>query len=297
MTEHRSTVVPPAADVHRDVAPAGAAHARRGSGAPPPSPGRGDRAAGGHRFRDELGDFFRFLRHPRFAPRLYGPRRGSGWWADWFPPLSLWRLLQWAAWLWFFNLVIWGPLAVLAAGAGGATHRLDLNNVPWLQALLWAPIVEELVFRYGLRRPGLAWWVVPIAVAIMLTGPTWPGLLALAGTILLCWLPYLMSSAPAWMTRAWPWRYRVRYRRCFPALFFLASLLFAAVHLYNFKLHQTPWWVLPILVAPQFATGLVLGWMRVRRGIGASMLLHGIFNGGPLLVVWLIVRHAPELMN
>jgi hypothetical protein len=35
----------------------------------------------------------------------------------------------------------------------------------------------------------------------------------------------------------------------------------------------------------------------MRRGIGASMLLHGIFNGGPLLVVWLIVRHMPEIVN
>ncbi|TEA77576.1 CPBP family intramembrane metalloprotease [Allopusillimonas ginsengisoli] len=271
--------------------------ASRGGGAGSPPPRRTGKTAGGLRFRDELGDFFRFLRHPRFGPRLYGPRHGSGWWADWFPPLSLWRLLQWAAWLWFFNLVIWGPLAVVAAGAGGATHRLDLNNVPWLQALLWAPVVEELVFRYGLRRPGVAWWLVPVSIAIMLTGPKWPALLMLAGVILLCWWPYLSPRAPAWATRCWPWRYRVFYRRCFPALFYLASLLFAAVHLYNFKLHQTPWWVLPILVAPQFATGLVLGWVRIRRGIGASMLLHCIFNGGPLLVVWIIIRYMPEMVT
>ena len=270
---------------------------RLDDGGQPPSPRRTARKAAGLRFRDELGDFFRFLRRPGFGPRLYGPRGGSGWWADWFPPLSPWRLLQWAAWLWFFNLVIWGPLAVVAAGAGGATHRLDLNNVPWLQALLWAPIVEELVFRYALRRPGTAWWLVPVAVAIMLTGPKWPALLALAAVILLCWGPHLAPRAPAWMTRPLPWRFRVFYRRCIPVLFYLASLLFAAVHLYNFRLHHTPWWILPILVAPQFATGLVLGWVRMRRGIGASMLLHGIFNGGPLLVVWLIIRHMPEIVN
>lgn len=249
------------------------------------------------RFRDELGDFFRFLRRPRFTPRLYGPRSGNGWWEDWFPPLSAWRLLQWAAWLWFFNLVIWGPLAVIAAGAGGATHRLDMANIPWLQALIWAPVVEELVFRFGLRRPGVAWWLMPVAVGLMLMGPKWPAIMGLAGILLLSWWPYLTGRAPAWATRPWPWRYRRFYGRCFPYLFYLASLLFAAVHLYNFKLHHTPLWVLPILVAPQFATGLVLGWVRVRRGIGASMLLHGMFNGGPLLVVWLIIHHMPELVS
>ena len=32
-------------------------------------------------------------------------------------------------------------------------------------------------------------------------------------------------------------------------------------------------------------TGLVLAWLRVRRGIGASIVLHAIFNGGPVLLI------------
>src|SRR5690606_41616767 len=60
--------------------------------------------------------------------------------------------LQWALLMWAINLLFFGPIAVLAAGMGGATHRLDIENIPWLTALLWAPIAEELVFRYGLRR-------------------------------------------------------------------------------------------------------------------------------------------------
>jgi membrane protease YdiL (CAAX protease family) len=67
------------------------------------------------------------------------------------------------------------------------------------------------------------------------------------------------------------------------------------MHLYNFNLHHTPLWLLPLLVLPQWLTGLVLGWLRVKRGIGASILLHAIFNGGPLLVVLLILRYAPQL--
>jgi hypothetical protein len=26
------------------------------------------------------------------------------------------------------------------------------------------------------------------------------------------------------------------------------------------------------------------------------MLLHGIFNGGPLLIVWLVLKAAPEMV-
>lgn len=247
----------------------------------------------GLRFRDELRDFFRFIFKPRFGPRLPGRHAVSGWWEDWFPGLSIGRLLKWAIFLWAVNLVFLGPIAVAAAGAGGATHRLDLNNVPWLQALLWAPIVEELVFRYGLRRIGQAWWLLPAAVAAMVMGARWPGILLLAGILVVCWLPY-MAALP-YTRKPLSWRYRLVYRRCFPWVFHLASLLFAAVHLYNFNLHHTPLWLLPLLVLPQWLTGLVLGWLRVKRGIGASMLLHGMFNAGPLLVVWLILSYAPDL--
>ncbi|MBB5215228.1 hypothetical protein HNQ49_001908 [Parapusillimonas granuli] len=256
---------------------------------------RSGRAGKPMRFRDELRDFFRFLRRPGFTPRLPGRKAGDGWVEDWFPALSVGRLLKWALFLWLVNLIFLGPIAVAAAGVGGATHRLSLDHLPWLQALLWAPIVEELVFRYGLRRLGQAWWLVPAAVAAMFMGPKWPGVLMLAGIVAVCWLPYL--AAPPGTCRPLPWRYRQAYRGVFPWVFHLGSMLFAAVHLYNFNLHQTPPWLLPLLVLPQWLTGLVLGWLRVRRGIGASMLLHALFNGGPLLVVWLVIQAAPDLVK
>ena len=52
------------------------------------------------RFRDELKDFFYFLRHPRSARRLPGRVQGDGWYLDWFAPLPWKRLLQWAGMLW-----------------------------------------------------------------------------------------------------------------------------------------------------------------------------------------------------
>ena len=46
------------------------------------------------------------------------------------------------------------------------------------------------------------------------------------------------------------------------------------------------------LVLPQWATGLVLGWMRVRRGIGAAIAC-ALFNGGPVLMIWLLMTLMP----
>jgi len=245
------------------------------------------------RFRDELRDFFRYLRRPRFTPRLPGRNARDGWLEDWLPSLSVGRLLKWALFLWMVNLAFLGPIAVAAAGLGGATHRLNLENIPWLQALLWAPIVEELVFRHGLRRLTQAWWLIPASVAVMFTGPQWAGILMLTGVLVLCWLPGVVSSGIG--RRPLPWKARLAYRKSFPWVFHASAILFAAVHLYNFNLHQTPYWLLPLLVLPQWLTGLVLGWLRMKRGIGASMLLHALFNGGPLLIVWVVIQLAPEL--
>ncbi|HEY9278554.1 MAG TPA: CPBP family glutamic-type intramembrane protease [Eoetvoesiella sp.] len=244
------------------------------------------------RFRDEVRDFVRFVRHPRVTPRLPGRAAASGWWQDWFPALSVGRLLKWAFLLWAVNLVFLGPIAVLAAGAGGAHHRLDIQNIPWLQALLWAPIVEELVFRYGLRHAGLALWLVPAMVVALVAGPNWATVALVGAALLLCWKPYLKKNGGT--PKALAWRHRVLYLRWFPWVFHAAALLFAAVHLNNFSLNQMPYWLMPLLVLPQWLTGLVLGWLRVKRGIGASMLLHGIFNSGPLLVVWLVLNALPN---
>lgn len=249
------------------------------------------------RFRDEFRDFTRFVIRPTLGPRLVPRRLGGRVGADWLSGLHLGYLLKWALFLWAINLVFLGPIAVAAATAAGAEHRLNIHAIPWMQALLWAPIVEELVFRYSLRRIGQALWLVPVSVGIMLTGPTVASILILSAVLLVCWSPkYGPGRLPSpQQSQGRSWALRVRYRALFPWVFHAASLAFAGVHLHNFNLHQTAIWLLPLLVLPQWLTGLVLGWLRVRHGIGASMLLHGLFNGGPLLLVWLLLRMAPEM--
>lgn len=245
------------------------------------------------KFGGELRDLFSFIRRPSVTPRFPGRRAEDGFWQDWCPPVRLARLLQWAVVLWTLNLLFLGPIAVMAAGLGGATHRLNLQNIPWLTALLWAPFVEELVFRYGLRRLKHLWILIPLSIVALVSGPTWMGGWAVAAWVAVCWLPYGMRSTLA--RRPLPWRWRRAYLHRFPWAFHLSSLAFSAVHLYNFNLAQTPIWLLPLLVLPQWVTGMVLGWIRVRQGIGASILLHAIFNGGPLLVVWIALRTVPDM--
>jgi len=261
-------------------------------------------AMSAYRFRDEFKDFLRFVWRPRLSPRLPGQRLGKGWWVDWTAGLRLKRLLQWAGILWLLNAMLFGPLAAAAAGAGGAEHRLDMHHIPWLHALIWAPIVEELVFRYGLRRPAQLLWFLPVSTACLFLGPAWYSQLLLLGALVLWFYgPAAMQGAQFWPHRgagggrlrawvygyAWPWSWRKRYIRFFSWLFYASTLLFAGLHLYNFNLQQVPWMIWPLLVIPQCFTGLALGWLRVRHGIGASIALHALFNGGPLLLIFIVI--------
>jgi hypothetical protein len=246
-------------------------------------------------FRAELKDFLRFVVRPRLGPRLPGRAAMRGWVEDWFPSLRLGSLIRWACVLWFVNLFFLGPIALAAAGAGGAQSRLNLWNIPWAAALLWAPIVEELVFRYGLRHPAQALWLVPASLAAMLMGLHWYSALLLAAVLAGCWVPVLLGWRFA--RRPMRWRWRRRYQKALPWIFHASCLLFAAAHLANFSYDRTPLWLMPLLVLPQWLTGTVLGWQRMRRGVGASMLLHGIFNAGPLGMVWLVLHTVPNWMT
>lgn len=251
------------------------------------------------RFRDELRDFARFVVRPRLAPRLPGRHAGGQVAADWLSGLRLGRLLKWALLLWAINLLFLGPIAVSAAMAAGAEHRLNVYAIPWLQALVWAPLVEELVFRYGLRRIAHAIWLVPLCTGILLTGPGTASVLFLCAVLLVCWSPWAHSRGRLSLVSRQPGRAMEtgrRYRRMFPVVFHLANVIFAGVHLHNFNIPQAALWLLPLLVLPQWLTGLVLGWLRVRRGIGAAIALHAVFNGGPLLLVWLVLTLMPEMV-
>ncbi len=251
-------------------------------------------------FRQELRDFLCFLRSPRLNPRLGGQDLGHGWHTDWTNGLGVKRILQWAALLWLVNLTVFGPLAASVATSTGAQHRLDLSNIPWKQAILWAPLIEELVFRYVLRRPSQFLWLLPVSLWCMFAGPdTLTVSLVLAMVVLLYVRPTYGSGRPSLFSsiglgKAWPKHWYKTYVRHFGWAFYGATLLFAALHLYNFRFEQVSLWVLPLLILPQFMTGLVLGWLRVRRGIGASIILHAVFNAGPILVIMSIVSLLPE---
>ncbi len=250
------------------------------------------RATGVLPFREELAQCLRFIKAPslkrKLTNRSSAARALGAWHADWWPQISLKRLVAWAAMLWLVNIVLLGPIVLAVFDLSGASHRIDVRNLPWFQALCWAPIVEELLFRFGLRRPIHALWLVPLLIVVFMNGLQWWAGSLLGLTVLVLWWLARWNVMP----RRWAWPWLKGYCRVFPWIMHVSVIGFAALHLHNFQFEHMALWMMVVLVLPQWVTGQVLAWMRVERGIGAAILLHAIFNAGPLAVAWVALQFA-----
>lgn len=72
------------------------------------------------------------------------------------------------------------------------------------------------------------------------------------------------------------------FARIFPVLFWLATLSFALVHLFNFDEGSLA--ILLPLVLPQLALGALVGYLRIRIGLWAAIVLHALHNATALSI-------------
>ncbi len=240
-----------------------------------------ERVSGWKRAGHELADFARFVYRPtlrRLRPRTPGTARYAEWWGS----LDTWQLLRWATLLWVINIGVLGPIAVSAVGASGSEHRLSFENLQWTRVLLLAPLLEESMFRYVLRQPIAGISISAMLLTGYLTGVVSSyimlGMLLFLGALFFVWPPQFSFTA------------RRSYRRFFPWMFHASAVGFALLHLANFQVGQASMAIMLLMVLPQYVTGLVLGWIRVRQGFGACLVLHGLFNAGPMVLLSIVVQ-------
>ena len=139
----------------------------------------------------------------------------------------------------------------------------------WGGAVLLAPVLEEVFFRGWLSGLPRALWAMGATVAgLALFIAFGRGDALVGGGILLATLALAAGGwfrhrheqeRPGWFDRAFPW------------LFHINAVVFAAMHLANYP--KVTWIAVP-MVLPQFWTGLMLGFIRLRIGLGAAILTH-----------------------
>lgn len=244
-------------------------------------------------FRSELKHYCLFLHKPSLSPRIAGyPRKGNGLSADFKLHTPLLLMLKWLFFLWGINIFLLAPIVYMAADSLPASYLFDLKISSLVFfAVIWAPFVEEFLFRFGLRQPLLAVVVVPVFISVLLYKVSILSALLLIALCIGIFL-YRHFTTPISANKI---KFLRLYVRFFPIVWHLSVLMFAAIHLSNYKLSSIEsLWLLPILVIPQWFSGSVLAWMRVRDSFLAGAVMHASFNGGPVLLMWLISSNTPH---
>ncbi|WP_095011408.1 type II CAAX prenyl endopeptidase Rce1 family protein [Tsuneonella mangrovi] len=179
-------------------------------------------------------------------------------------------------------LLIGAMFTAKAMGIKLPEHMLsDMKLGPELLAyiIVLAPIGEETLFRSWLSGRAGHW----IALALILLGGALTAALAPGhsgpnGLPVTLGIPLLTLAAA--LTVLWAKRGRPPlgwYQRHFRWFFYLSAAAFASIHLMNFVGVAHPVLLLP-LVLPQLILGLLLGYLRVNRGLWASCLMHMLHN-------------------
>jgi membrane protease YdiL (CAAX protease family) len=213
----------------------------------------------------EWGRFFAFLRQPVLPDRVELSLAGS---ARALAPLVLLDLLLMA--------VVLGSIG-LATAIGFELPEHMLNELKLSPALIGfiviaAPIGEEALFRGWLSgRPGHILAVLGLlaggAALMLVSGPALKLAGAGFGVAIAAAVLFLLRGRPAL-----PW-----FQRHFAWFFYASALLFAAVHLTNFAGAGASPALLP-LVVPQFVLALILGYLRVNRGLLTGAAMHMLHN-------------------
>ena len=235
--------------------------------------------------RAEWTAFRRFLARPRLPERA-APFSGS----------SLAAILR----MFGLDILLMAALALIAGAVMATGFELPdtalagMEITPWLAfaVVAGAPFLEEIVFRGWLSgRPGHVLAIAIIAVGIViltqtsLTRSDGPVNLKAIGTSLAMFAGAGFALFALRGRGAMDW-----FQRAFPLFFWLSTLAFACVHLFNFD--EGALWVLLPLVLPQFVLGSILGYLRVNYGLWSSMVLHALHNGTALGLVWIGTNYA-----
>ncbi|MEB0033188.1 CPBP family glutamic-type intramembrane protease, partial [Undibacterium sp. RTI2.1] len=157
---------------------------------------------------------------------------------------------------------------------------LDFSNLKLFAfaALIIAPILEELIFRLGLRNATYTLFFGPILVTIF--SGSFFVTLGLTAVIVLMALVFEIQE-----------RYRTRngksghnfylgrqFIQAYPKVFWLYAFAFSFVHIANHSFDDASGFLVVFAVIPQLVLGIFLGYLRLRDGITSAMSLHFLNN-------------------
>ena len=185
----------------------------------------------------------------------------------------------------FLLVMVAGALIAQISGAQDDSIISDvIADMPawqvFLNAVVAAPVIEEIIFRLPLRPFALniAFSGSIVACLILASVVTGQIFLFIVGMLAGLNLYLLIKRSRLQILRP----FYARYARI---IFYFFTLLFGAIHITNYE--PAVWPLLPLLVLPQTIVALWLGFVRLRYGFKWAIFAHAFHNGCLLLPICL----------
>jgi len=200
----------------------------------------------------------------------------------------VWRLAAVLLAYWVFVPVILAPILHGLTKLLGVTSTLNWSGTAMLLlSVVVAPLVEEPVFRGGLRNATMTLAVQPVLIALFIGN--WQVGLALSGVVTTVLLVdrlrqrHLDDAAKFALHMARGRAFLARYR----LIVWGYAVAFGLVHIGNFTMATTDGWLaclIVFMVTSQIITGVFLSYFRLRYGLFSAMGFHAVFNFSCFLV-------------
>jgi len=220
----------------------------------------------------DLAEFFSFVKSPtRRHPRREKPGRV-------FRTIAVLFALNA-----FFTLAASVPIYLLLRSLIGLTPRSSIEPVAFLVlSVTVAPLVEEALFRAGLRSARWTMCGMPALIALYVQG--WQSALAIAAVTSLA---LLVDAATRHRIRPdddaiLRWRRGRAIIGRYPLIVHGYALAFAIAHIVNYVYDPTIGWragLVVFAVSSQLVLGLMLSFVRLRFGLQHAIVAHGVWNG------------------
>ena len=214
--------------------------------------------------KSEASGFFRFIVHPSY--------RGLG------AGDSQWALR--ALYLSLMVIVLLLPVAYAISSLqelfGIEERSLGNIDIPKLLLIVvLVPLIEEVLFRAGLKNPFWSLAVAPLVTMMILINSG-------QGLILFMLLMFAMLSITFVYQKSFFGNSQMQLKRLhsrkFQMVFWANCTYFSWAHLSNFDLSGSQIWLCWLVVFPQLVMGALLGYLRLRDGIKSSILSHATIN-------------------
>lgn len=148
-----------------------------------------------------------------------------------------------------------------------------------------APVVEECLFRWQLRKAKVSIWFALISALLLVNYATQDDYAKFFGFVSVAVIVFGAYMIYEKLDRV----KRVKvFRGYYVFLFYYTAIIFGYVHMFNTEGLTLADPSFLLYTSSQFVGALSMGYLRVRYGLGYSILLHFLFNVVMVTLSWFL---------